>query len=244
MPERTTRQLTRSAPVPLLLSTLIVLALLGIGWYAPTETTMGHVQRIVYIHVAVAWFGLWGLIATAACGLLYLLRRQLNWDHWAQAFAELGWICAGLTLVTGSMWARAAWGTWWTWEPRLTTAFIMWCIYGGYLIARQNIEDTARRARLSAILAIAGALDVPLVILATRLFRGMHPVSPTMDPAMRIVLWLSIISFTAFFCWLTAHRRTQLQQQEQLDRLESRRMRRADEVAPEPVLKYVGQIDA
>ncbi len=244
MSERSFWQLARSAPVPLLLSTLIVMALLGIGWYAPTESTMGHVQRIVYLHVAVAWFGLWGLIATAACGLLYLLRRQSAWDHWAQAFAELGWLCAGLTLVTGSMWARAAWGTWWTWEPRLTTAFILWCIYGGYLIARHNVEDAARRARLSAILAIAGALDVPLVILATRLFRGMHPVSPTMDPAMRTVLWFSIISFTAFFGWLTAHRRTQLRQQEQLARIESQRTQPGAETAAEPLLKYFHQIDA
>ena len=122
-----------------------VLALLGIGWYVATESTMGQVQRIVYIHVAVAWFGLWGLIATAACGLLYLLRRQPSWDHWAQAFAELGWLCASLTLVTGSIWARAAWGTWWTWEPRLTTAFILWCIYGGYLIARNGIDAPERR---------------------------------------------------------------------------------------------------
>lgn len=243
MSERSPWQLARSAPVPLLLSSLLVLALLGVGCYAPTESTMGPIQRIVYIHVAVAWFGLWGLIATAACGMLYLLRRQMGWDHWAQAFAELGWLCAGLTLVTGSMWARAAWGTWWTWEPRLTTALILWCIYGGYLIARHNIEDAARRARLSAILAVAGALDVPLVILATRLFRGMHPVSPTMDPAMRTVLWLSIISFTAFFCWLTAHRRTQLRQQDQLARLLSQRSQQAEEAAPEPLLKYVRPIN-
>jgi heme exporter protein C len=226
-----------------LLSTLIVLALLGIGGYAPTESTMGQVQRIVYIHVAVAWFGLWGLIATSACGLLYLLRRQPGWDHWAQAFAELGWLCASLTLVTGSIWARAAWGTWWTWEPRLTTAFILWCIYGGYLIARNGIDDPERRARLTAVLAILGALDVPLVVVATRLFRGMHPVSPAMDPSMRVVLWLSITSFTAFFCWIAARRRVQIRQQAQLARLESQSTLLRNEAPPETLLKLVGQTD-
>ena len=89
------------------------------------------------------------------------------------------------------------------------------------LIARNSIDNADRSRRLAAILAIVGALDVPLVIMATRLFRGMHPVSPTMVPSMRVVLWLSIVSFTLFFCWLTAHRRIQIRQQEQLARLES-----------------------
>ena len=208
--------------VPLLVSGLVVAALLGIGFLAPREMSMGDAQKIVYVHVAVAWFGLLGLIGAAICGLLYLLQRQLSWDHWAEACAEVGWLCATLTLVTGSLWAHAAWGTWWTWEPRLTTAFILWCMYSGYLIARTHIEHPDRRARLAAVLAIVGALDVPLVVMATRLFRGMHPVSPTMEPSMRFVLWLSIISFSSFFLWLTAQRRRQIGMFQQVFDLEMR----------------------
>ncbi|MHB0959393.1 MAG: cytochrome c biogenesis protein [Pirellulaceae bacterium] len=212
----------RDSLVPLFVSLLVAAAILAIGCLAPRETSMGHAQRIVYVHVAVAWFGLVGLLGAATCGLLYLLQRKLSWDHWAEAFAEVGWLCAGLTLITGSLWAHAAWGTWWVWEPRLTTAFILWCMYSGYLIARANIEHADRRARLAAVLAIVGALDVPLVVMATRLFRGMHPVSPSMEPSMRFVLWLSIVSFSSFFVWLLAQRRRQIGMFQQLCDLEMR----------------------
>ncbi|MHB8971067.1 MAG: cytochrome c biogenesis protein CcsA [Pirellulaceae bacterium] len=213
----------RESLIPVFVSGLVATAILGIGYLAPRETSMGDAQRIVYVHVAVAWFGLLGLIGAAVCGLLYLLRRQPSWDHWAQACAEIGWLCASLTLVTGSMWAHAAWGTWWTWEPRLTTAFILWCMYSGYLIARNNIEHSERRARLAAVLAIVGALDVPLVVVATRLFRGMHPVSPAMEPSMRLVLWLSISSFSLFFLWVLTQRRRQIGMAQQLFDLEAKR---------------------
>ena len=209
------------ALVLMFVSGLVATAILAIGFLAPRESTMGDAQRIVYIHVAVAWCGLVGLIGTAAGGLLYLLRRQLSWDYWSQACAEVGWLCAGLTLVTGSLWAHAAWGTWWTWEPRLTTAFVLWCLYSGYLIARNNIDNADRRARLTAVLAIIGALDVPLVVMATHLFRGMHPVSPAMEPSMRLVLSLSVVSFSSFFLWLVVQRRQQIGMAQEIADLET-----------------------
>ena len=95
-------------------------------------------------------------------------------------------------------------------------------MYSGYLIARNNIEHSERRARLTAVLAIVGAFDVPLVVMATRLFRGMHPVSPAMEPSMRLVLWLSIISFSSFFLWLLAQRRRQIGMAQQLFDVEMR----------------------
>ena len=215
---RYARELIAWVPV----SGLVVAALVAIGLLAPREATMGDVQRIVYIHVAVAWFGLVGLVVSAATGLVFLLRRDLRWDHWAKAAAEIGWMCASLTLITGSLWAKAAWGTWWTWEPRLTSAFILWTIYSGYHIARNNIDDPHRRARLAAIVAIIGALDVPLVIMATRLFRGMHPVSPQMEPTMRAVLLLSVLSFTALFVWLLVQRYRQIRMARELATLQLR----------------------
>ena len=125
----------------MLVALVVAGAILAICLVAPTEQTMGHAQRIVYVHVAVAWFGLAGLLLAAAAGLGYLVRRELAWDQWAQAGAELGWLCSSLTLITGSLWAHEAWGTWWTWDPRLTTAFILWAIYSAYLLVRGSLEE-------------------------------------------------------------------------------------------------------
>lgn len=179
--------------------------------FAPREITMGDVQRIVYLHVAVAWCGLAGCVAMGLAAVAYLARRNPAWDRWSQAAGELGWLCSTLTLATGSLWAHEAWNTWWTWEPRLTASLVLWTVFAGYFLVRTSIEDAQRRARLSAVLAILALADVPLVIMATRWFRGMHPVTPEMDPQMRIVLLLSIISFSALFILLVVLRKEQLE---------------------------------
>jgi heme exporter protein C len=204
----------------LLLTSVIVPTMAVVIGLAPTEATMGHSQRVLYVHVSVAWLSLAGFIVVAATGLLYLLRRDLWWDRWAQAAAELGWLCSCLTLTTGSLWAHSAWGTWWTWDPRLVTSFILWTLYGGYLISRSNLDDPHNRARVAAVLAIVGALDVPLVIMATRWFRAIHPVSPTMEPSMRLVLVLTVAGFTAFTTFLVVCRRNQLHLEHLIGELE------------------------
>ena len=205
---------------PLLLASLTVIPIASVIGLAPTEATMGHSQRVLYVHVSVAWLSLIGFIVVAVSGLLYLLRRDLRWDQWAQASAELGWLCACLTLVTGSLWAHAAWGTWWTWDPRLVTSFILWALYGGYLVSRGNLDDPHSRARVAAVLAIVGVLDVPLVIMATRWFRAIHPVSPKMEPSMRLALMLTVAGFTALTALLVVCRRDQLQLESVLGELE------------------------
>jgi heme exporter protein C len=194
----------------LLIAAVAAAAILAICLVAPTDESMGHAQRILYVHVAVAWLGLAEFLVMGAAGVVYLLRRDLRWDHWAQAAAELGWLCSGLTLVTGSLWAHAAWDTWWTWDPRLTASFILWAGYSAYLMARGALEDPHRRARLGAVLAIVGMLDVPLVVMATRWFRGIHPAAPGMEPSMRGVLLASVVGFTALFALLLVLRRGQL----------------------------------
>jgi heme exporter protein C len=199
---------------------LLAAAMLGVFIFAPEEQTMGQTQRIVYIHVSVAWFGLIGYLLAAASSFMYLLRRTIAWDDWAQAAAEVGWVCASLTLATGSLWAHEAWNTWWTWDPRLTTSLILWTIYAGYFVVRSSIADRNRRARVAAVLSVVGALDVPLVVMATRWFRGMHPVSPVMEPSMRVVLLLTALAFTAFFAYLVAFRRMQLALQREVHALE------------------------
>lgn len=200
---------------------LMVAATWLIFFVAPTEATMGDVQRIVYLHVSVAWCGLAGCLVMGFCGAMYLVRRRLEWDFWSRAAGEVGWLCTTLTLITGSAWAHEAWGTWWTWEPRLTSSLVLWIIYAGIFLVRSSIEDPHRRARIGGVLAVVGMSDVPLVMMATRWFRGVHPVTPEMDPRMRFVLLASVICFTAFFAFLVALRRRQLEMSERTMQLES-----------------------
>jgi heme exporter protein C len=189
---------------------LLILAILAIFCFAAAEKTMGDVQRIVYIHVPVAWFGMISFLAMAISSAFYLRSRDIRWDHWSQAFAEVGWLCCSMTILVGSLWAKAAWNTWWTWDPRLTAVFILWAMYSAYLILRANLEDSRQSARFRAVLAIVGALDLPMIHLATRWFRGMHPESPQMESSMRATLAISITAFTFLFVLLVLRRRSQL----------------------------------
>jgi heme exporter protein C len=199
---------------------MVAVAIVAIFIVAPTEETMGDAQRIVYIHVSVAWMGLASFVFMAASGGMYLARRNLAWDHWSRAALEIGWLCCSLTLATGSLWAHSAWNTWWTWDPRLTTAFVLWAMYSTALVLRSGVEDPHRRARIGAVVAIIGLLDVPLVIMATRWFRGIHPKSPHMEPTMQLVLAISVVCFTVFFVVLLVLRRSQLQMAEELEDLQ------------------------
>lgn len=188
---------------------------------APTEATMGAVQRILYLHVAVAWCGLACTLLMGFCAAMYLAQRCLKWDYWALAAGEVGWLCATLTLISGSAWAHEAWGTWWTWDPRLTSTLILWLIYAGIILVRRSIEDPHHRARLSGVLTLIGVADVPLVIMATRWFRGIHPVTPEMDMQMRFVLLASALCFTVLFACLVVQRRAQLELAEREAQIEA-----------------------
>jgi heme exporter protein C len=204
--------LTRTACLGATLGVLVLIAASGgmIFLVAPQEATMGEVQRIVYLHVSVAWCGLAGCIGMGATGAAHLATRKEAWDHWSQSLGELGWLCTTLTLMTGSLWAHEAWNTWWTWEPRLTASLILWIVFAGYFLVRASIEDGERRARISSVLAILALADVPLVIMATRWFRGIHPISPEMDARMRWALLVTVVSFSAFFTLLALVRCRQL----------------------------------
>jgi heme exporter protein C len=194
-----------------LVFSLLTGALLMIFLYAPTEATMGHAQRILYLHVSVTWCGLAGCLAMGACSAVYLIRRNLVWDYWSQASAEVACLCFTITLASGSLWAHEAWGVWWTWEARLTSALILWLILAGISLARTSVDDLHSRARIGAVLAVLALCDLPILIMATRWFRGVHPVAPQMDPHMRIVLLGAALGFTAFFACLIRQRRSQLE---------------------------------
>ena len=189
---------------------LLAGAILMIFLYAPTEATMGHAQRILYLHVSVTWCGLAACLAMGACSAAYMVRRNLVWDYWSQASAEVGCLCFTITLASGSLWAHEAWGVWWTWEARLTSALVMWLILAGICLARASVDDLQSRARIGAVLAVLAMCDLPILIMATRWFRGVHPVAPQMDPRMRIALLAAMLGFTTFFALLIWQRRSQI----------------------------------
>src|SRR5579862_8140538 len=163
-----------------LISIPLTLFLLALSSYlalavAPTESTMGDVQRIFYYHVPSGWVA--GLCFTInfVASIWYLWKRSPASDALAAASAEVGVIFGAVLLITGPLWARPVWGIWWTWDARLTTTLILWLIYVSYLVLRGLLEDPQKRASLSAVFGIFAFLDVPLVYVSNRLWRTQHP---------------------------------------------------------------------
>ena len=202
---------------------LLVFALYMVWIYAPREVVMGDVQRVFYFHVAVGWVGMLAFLVTAVAGVIYLRRGEMRWDHLAICSVEIGVVFILVNIITGSIWARPIWGTWWNWDPRLVTATIMELIYVAYLMLRQGIDDPNRRARFGAVYSIFGFISVPITFLSIRYLRTIHPVvfvadgTFNMDPQMLQAFMFSLLTFTFVFITLLWHRfRLQLRAQ-QLD---------------------------
>ncbi len=196
---------------------LLVAATGMVFFYAPEEAVMGQVQRVFYFHVAAGWVGMLGFLVAAVAGVVYLRSGRHNWDIVGLSAVEIGMIFAFINIVTGSIWARPIWNTWWTWDPRLTTATIMELIYAAYLMLRQGIEDADRRARFGAVYAIVGFLSVPLTFFSARLFRTIHPIvigtnqpgaegAFDMTPRMLQTFLFSLLTFSFIFADLLWHR--------------------------------------
>lgn len=189
----------------------ILASLYAVFVYVPTEKEMGIIQRIFYFHVPSAWvaFLAFGVVFVASIG--YLWKRDQRLDRLACSSAELGVVFTSLVLITGPIWGRFAWGTWWTWDPRLTTTLVLWLIYVSYLMLRSSITEPSRRARVSAVLGIVGFVDVPIVFMAIRWWRTIHPVvfeatEIRLDPAMLQTFLLSLATFTVLFVYLLLQR--------------------------------------
>jgi heme exporter protein C len=196
---------------------LLLASLVMVFFYAPLEATMNYVQKIFYFHIATAWVGMLGFIAAAVSGLLFLARQDPKWDIIELAAVEISLVFFLIAIATGSIWARPTWGTYWTWDPRLTTAAILEMIYLAYLLLRKGIDDPDRRARFSAVYTLIGALSVPLTFLSIRLFRTIHPVvlgadssagiaGFDMDAKMLVTMFFALFAFSIFFINLFWHR--------------------------------------
>lgn len=190
----------------LLLAVAAYLALV----FAPTEAVMGQVQRVFYFHIGTAWTALLGFLAAGAAGVVYLVKRDPKWDIAEVAAVEISLVFFLITIVLGSIWARPVWNTWWTWDPRLTTAAVTELIYIAYFMLRQGIEDPERRARFGAVYAIVGAVSAPITFFAIRLFRTIHPVvigsgDPGAEGAfsmvgdMKVAFFFALFTFTVIF---------------------------------------------
>ncbi|MCK5633597.1 MAG: cytochrome c biogenesis protein CcsA [Anaerolineales bacterium] len=212
---------------------VFAVALYTVLIWAPQEAIMGDVQRVFYFHVAAGWVGMLAFLVTAIVGGIYLARGEKRWDRVAQSSVEIGVVFAFINIVTGAIWARPIWNTWWTWDPRLVTATIMELIYLAYMMLRRGIEDPDRRARFGAVYSIVGFISVPLTFLSIRIFRTIHPiVVGSSDPAalgafdmtgnMRVAFFFSLFTFTLVYITLLWHR---LRLQHKMEEIEERKLR-------------------
>lgn len=188
--------------LPWLTCVSMLAALAMIFLYVPTERHLGVVQRIFYYHLPSAWNAFLGFFIVAGASASFLWKGERRADLIAHASAEIGMLFCTLFIVTGSVWAKASWGVWWTWDPRLTMTIVMWVIYASYVLLRQIAGDNEQVARYAAVLGIVGALNIPLIYIAIRLWRGIHPKVETMAPEMAWTLLVCTGAFLLFFAWL------------------------------------------
>ncbi len=181
--------------------------------FAPTERAMGHVQRIFYFHVPSAWVAFLAFFIVFIGSVGYLWKRDRKYDMIAHSAAEIGVLFATLVMITGPIWGRPVWNTWWEWSPRLTLFLVLWFIYIAYMMLRSFVEGEERSARFAAVFGIVGFVDVPIVHLSIRLWRDIHP-SPViaggdgsgLHPDMKITFFFSLFTFTLLFFWLLVQR--------------------------------------
>lgn len=176
---------------------------------SPAEGDMGHLQKIMYVHVPAAWMTFIAFFIVLVFSVLYLLRRREEDDLIAASAAEVGAVFNGLTLALGMIWGRPTWGVWWAWDARLTSTLVLFLIFVGYLALRGFVDDAGQRARWSAAVGIIGAINVPIVYMSVMWWRTLHqqPSSPsTLDPAYTLGLRLNAIAMLFVLIYLISKR--------------------------------------
>lgn len=186
--------------------TLMVILHWMVFFWVPTERTQGVVQRIFYVHVPAAWVAFLAFGIVAVFSVLYLRRKDDRFDLAAVSAAEGGMVYTAIVLLTGPLWGRVAWGTWWVWEPKLTLTLLLWFIYVGYFLVRASTDHSERGKRFAAVLGIFGALDIPLIYFSVVWFRSLHPGpvvvkagGPGLELPMLVTLFLGLGATTLIF---------------------------------------------
>ena len=193
---------------------LVPAAIVLIVFFTPVEVVMGPVQKVFYFHISAAWAGMLSFILGAVAGAGYLVSRRISWDWLSAAAIEVGLVFAVIAILSGMIWARPIWNTWWVWDPRLTTTAIMTLIYLAYFILRAGLATPEARARLGGVYAIMAVMTVPLTFFSIRLFRTIHPVviaagsgsAFNMTPRMLTALFVSLFVFSILLATLVWHR--------------------------------------
>jgi heme exporter protein C len=189
----------------------------------------GQLQRIFYFHVSAAWVAYLSFGVVFLASIAYLRRGDRRWDLLAHAAAEVGVLFCTLVLVTGPIWARPVWGTWWQWDARLTSTLVLWLTYIGYLFLRSLATDATRAGRLAAVVGIIGFIDVPIVHFSVQWWRTLHPTGPTianpvtdsgLGSSELMAFFASLIAFTLLFAWLLSLRTVLGRLADQVDELE------------------------
>lgn len=182
-------------------------------YFTPVEALQGPAQKILYVHAASAWVAFLAFGLVAVTGVLYLWLRDPKLDRVSESSAEVGLVFTTVVLLTGPLWGKPIWGTYWTWDARLTLTLFLWFIYAGYIILRGAIDDREMRARYAAVLGILGAMLVPFIHLSVYIFRTLHPRpvllkpgAPSMPPEMVTTLVAAFVAFTLLYVWLLRER--------------------------------------
>ena len=196
-----------------------VATILGLGWLAvfgllisPADVVQGSYARLLYVHVPSAWLAYlaFGVTGLASAAYLWPRTQNLQWDRIAGASAEVGVVFMAITLVSGSLWGKVTWGTYWTWDSRLTTTAFLFVTYIGYLAVRDLGGSHDQRARRSAVLALLAMLEVPLVHFSVQWWRPLHQ-SETIERGglkglMLFSFFVGMVTFTLLYLWLVMHR--------------------------------------
>jgi heme exporter protein C len=196
------------------LALVALLAGLGMSFgYAPREAVQGNVQRIMYVHVpaVLTAYLAFGLVLVGSIG--YLATARMGWDRLAAAAAELGVLFTGITIASGSIWGKPTWGTWWTWDARLTSTAILFLVYVGYLLLRAMVEEPERRGRFAAVVGIVGAANIPIVHFSVKWWRALHQPSTILGPEpspiaapIALALLVNWVAFTLLFAYFLTRR--------------------------------------
>jgi heme exporter protein C len=192
--------------------------------YTPVEQLQGLAQKIYYLHVPAAIWAETAMILVGVASIGYLFLKDPRLDRFAHASAEVGTVFAVILLTTGPIWGKPIWGTWWTWDARLTLSLFLFLLYVGYLLLRGAIVDPGSRARFSAVLGICGMVLVPFIHLSVYVFRTLHPMpivlkpsAPSLPPSMLSTFLLSLSVFTLMYVGFVVQRYALSYVREQLE---------------------------
>ncbi len=204
---------TRGRAITLLGLVLLAGVYVRAIWFTPVERLQGGAQKIFYVHVPAAWSTMLAFSLVGLASILYLLMKDERYDRFAAASAEVGTVFACVMLTTGPLWAKPIWGTWWTWDARLTSTLFLFFLFIGYLLLRGAIPEAGTRARYSAVLGIFGAALVPFIHLTVYLFRTLHPQpivlkpsAPSLPGDMLATLLFSFLTFTILYVGFVTQR--------------------------------------